>query len=320
MADPEGFRVGIVANPVAGRSADPNRWNRIVSELQGRFPSAHLRPTQGPGDERRAVTELLALHADRIVVAGGDGTVHQVIDAILASSLSASERPVVSLVPLGSGNDFARGLGVPVDTFEAIRALSRTREVSVDIGRLTFLGEVPVRSIYWTNQCYLGFGASVVDRVARASRPADQTAYLRAALRELWHAHPHRYLLDSDDQPSVEVDAMNLLITNGRYSGSGMLSSPRADPTDGALDVVLVGRVGRLRLLTGLRRFRAGTHLTLPEVRSWTVKNLTVRSQEPSDLVEADGDIVGRLPARYELVPAALRVTVPTAPPTMARS
>jgi diacylglycerol kinase (ATP) len=311
MADVATARIGIVANPAAGRSTDPDRWNQIVSELRGRFPSAHLRPTQGPGDERRAVAELLAHSVDQLIVAGGDGTLHQVVDALLASPLPATERPAVGFVPLGSGNDFARGLGVPLAPFEAIRALGRTQEISVDIGRLTFLGETPVRTVHWLNQSYLGFGAAVVDRVARGSRPADQSAYLRSALRELWRVHPHRYSLESDGRPVEVVDAMNLLITNGRYSGSGMLSSPQADPSDGVLDVVMVSPVGRIRLLRGLRRFRAGTHLSLPEVRSWKVRNVAVRSESTAELVEADGDIVGHLPARYDVVPGALRVIVP---------
>lgn len=311
MVEEERARIGIVANPVAGRSTDPDRWNRIVSELQRRYPAAAFRPTQGPGDERRIVSELLAMPVDQLVIAGGDGTLHQVVDALLASPLSASERPAIGLVPLGSGNDFARGLGIPLAPLEAIHALDQTHEAAVDIGRLTFLGEAPVRSAHWLNQCYLGFGAAVVDRVSHGSRPADQSAYLRAALRELWHARPHRYSLESDGGPPQSVEAMNLLITNGRYSGSGMLSSPRADPTDGILDTLLVERVGRLRLLTGLRRFRAGTHLELPEVRSWRVRSLTVRSDDPRGLVEADGDIVGQLPARYDVVPSALRILIP---------
>lgn len=311
MAEEARARIGIVANPAAGRSTDPERWSQIVAKLRQKFPTAHLRSTQGPGDERSAVAELLALPVDQLVVAGGDGTLHQVVDALLSSPLSAPKRPPLGIVPLGSGNDFARGLGVPLAPFEAIRALEQAQEVAVDVGRLTFLGETPTRSIHWLNQCYLGFGAAVVDRVARGSRPADQSAYLKSALRELWHARPRRYSLSSDDRPAEEIDAMNLLVTNGRYSGSGMLSSPRADPTDGILEVVMVRPVGRFRLLTGLRRFRAGTHLELPEVGSWQVRSLVVRSESRTELVEADGDIVGRLPARYEVVPGAMRVLVP---------
>jgi len=314
MTETPGARMGIVANPAAGRSSDPSRWNRILSELRGRFPSAHLCTTRGPGDERRAVSELLALAVETLVVAGGDGTLHQVVDALLASPRPTAQRPALGFVPLGSGNDFARGLGVPLDPLEGMTALESSRPVSVDVGRLTFLGENPVRVISWLNQCYLGFGAAVVARVARASRPADTGAYTRSALAELWRARPHRYWLEADGRPTEEAMAMNLLVTNGRYSGSGMLSSPKADPTDGNLDVLLVAPVGRIRLLTGLRRFREGTHLELPEVRGWKVRSLVVRTDDPSPLVEADGDIVGRLPARYDVVPAALRVLVPPRP------
>lgn len=311
MAEAGGARVGIVFNPAAGRSPDPSHWNPVLDELRRRLPAAHLRPTQGPGDERRAVAELLALSVNRIVVAGGDGSVHQVVDALLASSVPAADRPTVAFVPLGSGNDFARGLGIPLTPLEAVRALQDTRERAVDIGKLTFLGETPVRSAYWMNQSYLGFGARVVDRVARGSRPADQTAYVRSALRELWHARAHRYSLRSDERPPELAEAVNLLVTNGRYSGSGMLTSPRADPTDGTFDVVFVGPIGRIRLLQGLRRFRAGTHLSLPEVRTWKVRSFEVRGEGPGEIVEADGDIVGKLPVRYEVVPGAIRVAVP---------
>jgi diacylglycerol kinase (ATP) len=315
MPEMVGGRTGIIVNPVAGRPKDPGHWDPIIEELRRRFPSAHLYTTRGPGDERKVAAELLALAVDRIVVAGGDGSVHQVVDALLESHPTAADRPSLGFVPLGSGNDFARGLGVPLAPSDAVRALEQGREIVVDIGKLTFLGESPARSAYWMNQSYLGFGARVVDRVSRGSRPADQKAYVRSAMLELLHAHAHRYSLQSDDRPAESTEAVNLLVTNGRYSGSGMLTSPRADPSDGEFDVVFVGPIGRFRLLRGLRRFRAGTHLSLPEVRTWRVKSLVVRSERPDELVEADGDIVGRLPAKYEVLPGAIRVQVPPSLP-----
>jgi len=309
----ETARVGIIVNPVAGRSKDPHHWDPMVDELRRHFPTADLRITRAAGDERGAVADLLDRSVDRVVVAGGDGSVHRVVDALLDLRAAASERPALGLVPLGSGNDFARGLGIPLAPFDAVRALASAREAAVDIGRLTFLGETPLRSVYWMNQSYLGFGARVVDRVARGTRPADQNAYVRAALRELLHAQARRYLLQSDAGPTQSTAAVNLLVTNGRYSGSGMLTSPHADPSDGSFDVVFVGPIGRVRLLRGLQRFRSGTHLSLPEVRTWRVKRLVVASELPGEIVEADGDIVGKLPARYEVVPGALRVLVPSA-------
>lgn len=316
MAEAGTFEVGVVVNPAAGRFRDPRHWDPVIASLHDRFPSAVIRPTTGPGDERPVVAEFLRRNVARIIVAGGDGSVHQVVEAVLASSRAPADRPTIGFVPLGSGNDFARGLGVPMDPLAAVRALEHRREVAVDIGRLTFLGETPVRSAFWMNQSYLGFGARVVSRVTRGARPANQSAYVRASLRELLHARAHRYSLESDNGPAEWALSTNLLVTNGRYSGSGMLTSPRADPTDGAFDVVFVGPMGRLRLLRGLSRFRAGTHLELPEVRTWKVRSLVVKAESPDELVEADGDIVGRLPARYDILPSALRVMIPASGPT----
>jgi len=309
MSVPAG--VGIVVNPVAGRFKDRDHWNPVIAQLRERFPTARIRMTEGPGDERRAVAELLSQSARRIIIAGGDGSVHQVVETLLTSHPDPADRPAVGFVPLGSGNDFARGLGIPMDPMGAVQSLASSREIAVDIGRLTFLNEIPVRTVFWMNQSYLGFGARVVDRVSRGSRPADQSAYVRASLRELLHARAHRYALRSDDRPEEWAESVNLLVTNGRYSGSGMLTSPHADPTDGAFDVVFVEPIGRLRLLRGLSRFRAGTHLELPEVRTWRVRSLQVRAERADEIVEADGDIVGKLPARYDVIPGALRVLVP---------
>ena len=316
MTEGHAIEIGVVVNPAAGRFNDPGHWDRVIAHLREQFSTALIRRTTGPGDERTAVAELLERNVNRIIIAGGDGSVHQVVEAVLTSSRAPADRPTIGFVPLGSGNDFARGLGVPMDPVAAVRALGSSQETAVDIGRLTFLGETPVRSEFWMNQSYLGFGARVVSRVTRGTRPANQSAYVRASLRELLHARPHRYMLESDGGPAESTLSMNLLVTNGRYSGSGMLTSPRADPTDGAFDVVLVGPIGRLRLLRGLSRFRAGTHLDLPEVRTWRVRSLIVQAERPDELVEADGDIVGRLPVRYDVLPSALRVMVPASAST----
>ncbi len=311
MAEPADPVTAVIANPTAGRTDDRTRWDRLETEIRRELAGAVIRTTRRAGDERTIVTELLAEGIDRLLVAGGDGTLHQVVDAVLEARPRAVDRPVLGTLPLGSGNDFARGLGLPLDPHAALRALASARAIPVDVGRLTFVDEEPVRSIHWLNQSYLGFGADVVRRVAAGTRPADQRAYTRAVLREIGRARPHRYTLVGDRDAPREIEAMNMLVANGRYSGSGMLSSPRADPTDGQLDLLVVGPVGRLRLLSGLRRFRSGTHLTLPEVRTWRVDRITIRSDDPASLVEADGDIVGRLPVRYEVLPESLRFLVP---------
>ena len=310
MSDSARGRTGVIANPIAGPASDRTRWELLLREIHRELPDAMVRTTNRSGEERAITGELLASGVDRLLIAGGDGTLHQFVDALLGERPDMSGRPTVGILPLGSGNDFARGLGIPLDPGLALRALREAREIPVDVGRITFVGEHPARSVHWINQSYLGFGANVVRRVALGTRPADQRAYTRAALREIVRARPGRFTLESDGPPE-ELTAMNLLVTNGRYSGSGMLSSPRADPTDGRFEMILVGPIGRFRLLSGLRRFRAGTHLILPEVRSRSITRLTVRSADPEALVEADGDIIGRLPAQYEVLPGAIRCLVP---------
>ncbi len=304
-----GSRAVFVYNPVAGSSGSgraPEELERLARTTFAECVRVH---TARRGHEAEIGERLARDPPDYVLVGGGDGTLSGLIDGWMRRRSAPPRDPVFVPLRLGSGSDFARGLGVPADPSLAFEHLARTPVSPIDVGRITFANSGG-RDRYWVNQSYVGLGAAVVARVNRRSGARGQGAYVRSTVREVIGWRPVGVEIAGFDGAPGIVEITNLLLTNGRYSGSGMLTSPHADPTDGRWEVLAVGRIPRRRLLRELGRFRTGEHLGRPGVSRWSATTGELRAVDPpaTVLVEADGDVVGALPARYELIAGAVRM------------
>lgn len=300
----------VVLNPKAAGGQAESRWEGLEPLLRKRFPALSVLRTTRPGEESALARKAVEEGSDLVVAAGGDGTLSGVVDGLMSATLSragAAERPSFAVLPVGTGSDFARGHELPREAEAVAPRIASGSPRELDVGRLTFLGENPPRVRHWINQSYVGFGANVVRRVNASKGRRTESAYTRAVFPELLHFHREEVRFSGPSAPTGPFGLSNLVVALGRYSGGGMLSSPRSDPSDGAFDMIAVGPVSRLRLLTSLSKFRTGRHLDLKVVTTWKASLLSIDgSAQPAGLVEADGDIVGALPARYELLPRAL--------------
>ncbi len=303
-----GSRAVLVYNPAAGVRGDRRRPEELERLVRSRFAECVRVDTTRRGHEAEIGERLARDPPDYVLVAGGDGTLSGLVDGWMRHRSARQRDPVFVPLRLGSGSDFARGLGIPADMSLALDHLARTPVSPIDVGRIAF-GPAGGRDRYWVNQSYVGLGAAVVARVNRRSGARDQGAYVRSTVREVIGWRPVDVEISGFDGAPGSFGLTNLLVTNGPYSGSGMLTSPHADPSDGRWEVVAVGRIPRLRLLRELGRFRTGEHLGRPGVTLWSATRLEIRAVDPfaSVPVEADGDVVGKLPARYELLAGAIR-------------
>lgn len=309
---PANVRTVVILNPQAGHGRGGRRWSVIEPEARRLFPDLVIKPTTQAGDEGRLAREAVQEGAGLILAAGGDGTASHVVDGILQSSPqgTADRRPALGVLPVGTGSDWARGLGHPREPLEALKVLRAGKLRAVDLGRATFSPASGTAPRYWLNQSYIGIGARVVKRVNDGSGWLGSKAYTFAAIHETRRAEPVSVLLKGPGAPAGAYGLTNLIVANARYSGGGMLTSPRAEPSDGQFEFHAIGPISHGRLLRGLGKFRSGEYLDFPEVTSWRGTELQVEAPEGADLVEADGDIIGRLPVRYDLEPAALRVVI----------
>ncbi|HAM26532.1 MAG TPA: diacylglycerol kinase [Microbacteriaceae bacterium] len=238
-----------------------------------------------------------------LVVVGGDGMVN------LGANLLAGSTIPLGIVPSGTGNDTARGLGIPLgDTDAAIAvlldAIDRPPRV-IDAVR----AHAPGGTHRWfVGVLAAGFDAVVNERANLMRWPRGRSRYTLALLRELAVLRPRHYRLVLDGV-EMETEAMLVSVGNNTSLGGGMLVTPNALLDDGLLDVLVVQPLSRLAFLRIFPRVFTGTHLTDPRVAVYRVRTIAIHSE--GLVAYADGERIGPLPLEIEVVPGALRVLAP---------
>ena len=245
--------------------------------------------TSWPG-EAVALAEEGSRSYDCIVAAGGDGTVHEVVNGLMRAGGMAALR----VIPLGSGDDFAKMLG----SGKTIR--------NFDVGRITCGAEVR----YFANGMDIGFGAHGAANVARVPRfLTGFGAYLGALALTMVRYPLLRIRLQLDDAPAFELTTAMTAVMNGTTFGGSFRVCPDAKPDDGLLDLLLVDAVGRLEILQLVPKILKGAHPGDPRLRLVRAKRVSIESDDPL-LLEADGEIAFTAAKRIniEVLPRALRV------------
>lgn len=284
-------RVLVVGNPAAGGGRAAASLDGVGARVR-RAGHEVIEVVPAAADDLATALVAGGLEAaDRVVVVGGDGMVHGCLPALAGRDVP------VGLVALGTGNDFARGLGLPLDDLDAAVASALSPAAPLDLIRV---GERYVASV-----ATLGFSADVNERANRMRRPRGSSRYTIATLLEVpgLRSLPLRIELDGE---VLEADTTFLAVANTEYFGGGMRICPGADPTDGVLALTVVGRCSRLQLLRVLPRVFDGDHLTHPAVSTYTARRITISGADTR--LWGDGEPMAPLPAVLEAAPAALHV------------
>jgi YegS/Rv2252/BmrU family lipid kinase len=307
-----------IVNPKSAAGATRNKWAGIAADLRAHFGPFEVAFTRGPGDGIRLAREAAERGRSLIIACGGDGTINEIANGILESGTDAE----LAIFPSGTGGDFRRTIGLPTTPRDIARALKTGETRRIDVGRVTFLDHdgAPAER-YFLNVSSFGLAAAIIDRVKGDTSLAwlplasarGRASFALSAMQEVVGLATTRVRVSIDGEEERGLTTVNFCIANARYFGGGMLIAPDARLADGLFDVVNVGDINTARiLLRGYTLYR-GTHLGLPEVKSRTARRITARPFDDGDTVhiEIDGELPGRLPAAYEVVPAALRLRVP---------
>lgn len=289
----------IILNPASGKARD---LEDVVARLS-RVPNGEIRISNKPGSAARFASAALRKGFDLVVAAGGDGTLNEVVNGI-GENLGDAR---VGLIPLGTGNDFARTIGVPDDIEAAIDliVIGETREA--DLVRVT---SDQVR--YFVNVSAGGFSGLVDEKLTPEMKKTwGPLAYLRGAAAALPELRAYRTTLALDNLESLTLDLYNVVVANGRYVAGGTLIAPEASIDDGLLDIVLIPQRSAPELALLAAQVALGTHLTSEAIVFRRAAQLTVNSK-PGMWFNVDGELVGNEPARFEILPRALRFIAPT--------
>ena len=307
----------VIVNPKSASGATRDKWSAIASDIRTHFGPFNVAFTKKQGDGTAIARRAAENGREFIVACGGDGTINEVANGILESGADVE----LGVLPSGTGGDFRRSLNIPHGTREAARALKTGVTKRIDVAKVTFRGHDDENvSRYFLNVSSVGLAASIIERV-KASSTANwlpiqslkgKASFALSTLQEVIGIQCETVRVRIDDGDEHSLNTVNFCIANARYFGGGMLIAPEAKLDDGYFDVINIGDLGTVKILLNAHTLYRGTHLDLPEVKSKLAKRVEISAVSGEDIhIETDGELPGRLPAVYEIVPKALRLRVP---------
>ncbi|MGH7530981.1 MAG: diacylglycerol/lipid kinase family protein [Gemmatimonadales bacterium] len=276
----------LIVNPAAGRGAARRAESRVCRAFRSQGWSLEIQRTDAPGHAVELARRAAGDGARHVVALGGDGTVHEVANGLLQVEADAA----LGVVPAGSGNDFAKLVGVCGRGADgAVARLVTSRSRRFDVGR--------VLDEWFVNSAGFGFGPAVVHTRNTARALRGFLSYLVPVVRTFFTFRPQ--LLDLAAPGFRERGYMMMVeVCNGTTAGGSYRFAPEADPADGQLDVCLIRRVSLPRFLLAIPRVLRGTHGSMPEVALFRTAKLVIRSPEVPLRVHVDGEL--RDPGTHE--------------------
>lgn len=301
----------IIANPAAGNGAALHLRDKIEAAFQKAGQTYEYRITEAPGHAGALAAEYISRGVRHILVAGGDGTVHEAVNGIMNQSEVPTHEVSLGFLPLGTGCDWARTQGIPMNADHALRALFSGNTVLQDIGKVTYLDpEGRPASRYFNNVAGMAFDAFIVEQTLGDSKHGwrGKIFYLLGILSCLRRYQPQHVRVEG---AGFQWEGRALVVNAGicRFSGGGMSLVPEALPDDGLLDITIIEDIGPWGVIKSIYRLYDGSIYRHPRAHHRRSPWLKVHA-ENEVLLECEGEWLGRVPAEFETVPGALRVRV----------
>jgi YegS/Rv2252/BmrU family lipid kinase len=299
-------------NPIAGSGRAHGIVPRIEAWLKERRIEGRLVETSEAGHAERLAAAAAGLGHDRVIAVGGDGTMQEVINGLLASRAETYEGPPhMAVVPAGRGNDMARSVRLPIDPMACLPIALGAATHPFDVGRAT---SPDGGQRHFGAAGGVGFDAAVAYTMAARRRfwMRGEPGYFLATLNELrrYHNSELRITLSGEGEDRVVTQRfLFVAFANGPYYGGGMQICPAAKTDDGWLDVCLVGDLSRLAALRELPGIYQAKHLKNPQVEIVQARSVRIEGSA-SARVHLDGEPFGTVPVEVTILPGAVRMAV----------
>lgn len=292
--------VAVLINPTSGKGKGGRSAPELGQLLHRRGVDAALLVATTAEESLAMAKEAVSSGIDALVAAGGDGTINLALQAV-----AESDTPL-AVIPLGTGNDNARLLGMPKDDIEeCVDIIADFTVRTVDIGHVT---TADGSERFFLGVLSSGFDSCVNERANQMSWPKGEARYFIGILMELgtFKPLPYRVVLDGQE---ITGKGMLVAVGNGTSYGGGMRVCEGAKPDDGLLTLTWLHEIGKVEFLRVFPRVYKGTHITHQAVSQMTAKSISLDA--PGQIVYADGERIGPLPAQVEIRADALKAVVP---------
>ncbi len=289
-------RIRIVANPASGSGRGMRYAEQVRDLLTANHADVEIRPTSARSEAEAFAAEAVREGYACVVACGGDGTVHEVVNALAGTDVA------LGILPCGRGNDYARAMGIPAAPEKAASVLLQGHVRPFDLGK--------VNDRYFATVVTLGLDSEVARLVFEGQVPFKGMAAYLWGLARMLRVYRGVALRMTGDFGTIDQTVLLAATGNTSTYGGGIRIAPNADPADGALDICLVRMMSVSRILRVFPRVYWGGHLTHPGVFSYRTGSLSMETERPV-VMFADGEPVGETPAEIIAVPGALRVACP---------
>lgn len=302
----------VIVNPRSAGGRTGRRWDRLRSAVEQRLGKLEVRFTEAPGHAAELARELAGRGHELIVGVGGDGTYNEIANGLLEAR--AAEAGVsLGMLPLGTGGDLQRTLGIPSRPDQAIEILAQGRPIEIDAGWLTYrTPDGGTARRYFVNLVSFGMGGEVAARSRNLFSPlGGKASFFFATVQAFtfYRGKTVELVLD-DNRVQGAWRVLNVAVGNGRYHGGGMDVCPAASLDDGLLEVTVIEDLSLLTLFKDVSYLYGGNIYDHPKVRHFRASRVVARSAETTR-IEVDGEPLGMLPVEIAVLPRRLRVIAP---------
>lgn len=298
----------VIVNPNAGHGKGEKDWTLIADILTRNRLEFHVQFTVARRHAILLTQEGIKDGHRKIIVVGGDGTMNEVVNGVFTQNYCPTTDITLAMITVGTGNDWGKLFGIPVNYEEAIGVICEYKVRLQDAGIVYYYNGTTRDKRYFINIAGLGFDAVVVKRtnIQKDKGTKGKTMYLMNLLRSLLFYRHTRTSVEIDGL-KIKNDVFTISIGIGRFSGGGMMQTPKAIPDDGLFDITIIKKMTKGDLLMSLRRLYDGSILDHPKIEGYTGKDVLIDS-DPLIHVEADGESLGHSPIEFNLQPKSINI------------
>jgi YegS/Rv2252/BmrU family lipid kinase len=304
------IKIDVLFNPASsgGRTGRQRAFiQAVLGRYLGRNYSFHL--TRRPLEATSLAREAILAGSELIVAVGGDGTIQEAVNGFFAGGRPLNPACRLGIINAGTGHGFAQSLGFPADIESQCAQIAAGTTRPVDIGRVFYAGRNGSSDErYFVNECQAGIGSEVVKKVHAGNKKLGGTlAFGLATLAAAWTSPNRKMTVSVDGAPPITGSFLAVVCANGNAMAGGMHLAPGAKVDDGLLDILFMHAQSRSERLRNFPKIYSGSHLGSPKFTCFRGRFISLASEEEVAL-EADGELLGKMPCRIEILPSAIQV------------
>lgn len=298
----------LIVNPSAGKG-----WNSKISTetervLLNNNIDFKLVYTDKKGHAADLAADFILQGTRKIIVAGGDGTINEVVNGIFRQKIVSAKDILLAVIPVGTGNDWIKTYNIPENITKAVSLIKEGKTVIQDAGVITFYENNAEKKRYFINNAGVGFDAFVVEQTNKQKEKGSSNSrlYLLFLLRYLLNYKNKKCKIVVDDT-LYEGKILSICTGIGKYNGGGMIPLPDSVIDDGLFDVSVFTDISKFEVMLNIKKLYNGSLYKFNKIKKFQGKKVTIEFDEPC-LIEADGEIFGRGPFTLENIPGSIRV------------